>query len=163
MDILSQKKLLIKVIVLLAILNIFSIGAYVWQEFFHKPPPQNRANDKREVSTVLEKELNLTSQQVGLINDLRSKYSQKEKILSAKITGERDSMNTAMFNKVIDEELVIALALRVADNEYEMELLRFEQAKEFKSICTPDQLEKFGYLIKEIRDYFKPDNKPEKK
>lgn len=41
-----------------------------------------------------------------------------------------------------------------------MELLRFEQAKELKSICNDKQQEKFEKLVKEIRDYFRPDNQP---
>ena len=78
------------------------------------------------------------------------------------VRNERDSMNTVMFNKNNNEELVKSLAKRISDNEYQMELLRFDQAKEFKSICTPEQLEKFEGLIKEIRDYFRPDNQPPK-
>ena len=39
---------------------------------------------------------------------------------------------------------------------------RYEQAKELKKICTPEQMEKFETLVLEIRDYFKPD-KPTKK
>ena len=71
-------------------------------------------------------------------------------------------MNAAMFNKTIDEETVKALAQRISDNDYEMEMMRFEQAKEFKSICNDEQLEKFEGLVKEIRDYFKPEEKPKK-
>lgn len=41
-----------------------------------------------------------------------------------------------------------------------MELLRFEQAKEMKLICNAEQQEKFEKLVKEIRDYFRPDNQP---
>jgi hypothetical protein len=39
-----------------------------------------------------------------------------------------------------------------------MELLRIEQAQEFKAICTPEQMEKFEILVKEIGDFFKADN-----
>ena len=55
------------------------------------------------------------------------------------------------------------LAKRVSEYEYKMELLRYEQAQQFKSICTPEQREKFEALVKEIRDYFKPNNQPPRK
>jgi hypothetical protein len=37
-----------------------------------------------------------------------------------------------------------------------------EQAQQLKTICTPQQLEKFDKLVIEIRDYFRPDNRPPK-
>jgi ribosome biogenesis GTPase A len=68
-----------------------------------------------------------------------------------------------MFNKSINDTLILSLAKRVSQNEYKMELLRFEQAKKFKTLCTPEQLEKFNDLVIEIRDYFKPEKEPKRK
>jgi Spy/CpxP family protein refolding chaperone len=65
-------------------------------------------------------------------------------------------MNALMFNKLTDEAVVKALARGIAESEYQMELLRLEQAQNLKAICTPEQLEQFEALVKEIRDYFKP-------
>ena len=65
-----------------------------------------------------------------------------------------------MFNKNTDETKIKLLAKQIADAEYQMELLRFEQAKELKLICNAEQQEKFEKLVKEIRDYFRPDNQP---
>ena len=158
MEIFAQKKLLIRIVILLILLNLFSISAFLWKEFLHKPPHPSESKDNRNVSSVLRKELNLSDEQARQINDLRSAYFDKEKIIEETIRKERDSMNEAMFNANINDDLVKTLARRVADNEYQMELLRFEQAKDFKSICNREQLEKFGDIVKEIRDYFKPDN-----
>jgi Spy/CpxP family protein refolding chaperone len=163
MDIFTQKKMLIRIVVLLTILNIMLMGGLFWKDFFHGPPPQNNPDDSRDVSTILKKELNLTEEQVGQIRNLRSLFNEKEKVLAAEIKNERDSINIAMFNKNTNEELVRLLAGRVADNEFKMELLRFEQAQELKKICTPEQLEKFEVLVIDIRDYFRQDNKPRRK
>lgn len=167
MDIFTQKKLLVRIVIILTALNLFSIGIFLWKDIFRKPPRvelfQTRSNDYRDVSAVLEKELRLTEKQSGQLRKLRSGFFDKEKSLVATIRAERDSMNTAMFSKVTDTALVKSLARSIAENEYEMEILRFEQAQGFKSLCTPEQLEKFEELVLEIRDYFKPDNKPERK
>jgi len=163
MEIFTQKKLLIRIVILLIVLNLFSISAFLLKEFLHKPPHPGESKDNHNVASVLKKELSLTDEQTRQIKDLRSAYFEKEKILEATIREERDSMNEAMFNASINEDLVKTLARRVADNEYQMELLRFEQAKDFKSICNPEQLKKFGDIVKEIRDYFKPDNDAESK
>jgi Spy/CpxP family protein refolding chaperone len=163
MDLFTQKKLLIRVIILLAFLNLFSISIFLWKEFFHKPPRPDEKRDNREVSSVLKKELNLSDKQIEQVNELRTSYFDKEKILEKTIREERDSMNEAMFNKATEEDLVKSLARKVAENEYQMELLRFQQAKDFKALCTEEQLKKFGGLVKEIRDYLKPDNQQKKK
>jgi Spy/CpxP family protein refolding chaperone len=163
MDIFTQKKNLVRIVIILMLLNIIIIGAYLWNDYSHKPLPLCRLNNHEEVSTILKKELNLTDKQVNQINKLRSDYFEKEEMLAKNIRQERDSMNLAMFNKSINEELVKSLARKVAENEYQMEMLRFQQAQDFKSVCTPDQLDKFNGLVIEIRDYFKPENQPKKR
>jgi periplasmic protein CpxP/Spy len=163
MDIFSQKKLLIQIVILLVLLNLFLIGFFLCKDMLRKPPRQGNETGFRDVSDVLKRELNLSKDQVDQIKVLRSSYFETEEALAAVIKGERDSINMIMFNKSTNEELVRSLARRVADNDYKMELLRFEQAQKLKSICTPEQLEKFENLIIEIRDYFRQDNRPVKK
>ena len=109
-----------------------------------------------DIAAVLEKELHLTASQVVQIQALRADFFKKEVLLNATIRAKKDSMNELMFNKITDETLVKSLARSVAENEYLMELLRIEQAKSLKTICTPEQLEQFGKLVIEIRDYFRP-------
>jgi hypothetical protein len=41
--------------------------------------------------------------------------------------------------------------------------LRIEQSKQLKSICTPEQLDKFESLVIEIRDYLRPNNQKQKR
>jgi hypothetical protein len=165
MDIFTQRKLLIRIVILLTVLNLLLIGLFLWKDYHHKPPRQNNRNDIREtretrdISEIMKRELKLSNEQVDRIRVLRSSFSETEKILSDAIKDERDSMNIIMFNKNTDEGQVMSLARRIAENDYKMELMRFEQAKELKTICTPAQLEKFEELILEIRDYFRPEDK----
>jgi len=72
-------------------------------------------------------------------------------------------MNVEMFNKEINDELVIKLAHGISENEFNMEMLRLEQAKQLKKICSPKQMEKFESLVLEIRDYFQPEPPQKKK
>jgi hypothetical protein len=163
MDIFSQKKLLIRIIILLIVLNVFSISVFIWKEIIHKPPCFNELNNNRDVSAVLKEKLNLTGSQVDQIKNIRLEFFDKEKSLEITIREERDSMNAAMFSQNTNEDLVKTLAKEVADHEYQMELMRFEQSKKFKAACTEEQMNKFEGLVKEIRDYFKPVNKPDNK
>ncbi|NVN94512.1 MAG: periplasmic heavy metal sensor [Bacteroidetes bacterium] len=159
MDIFAQKKLLVRIVILLSLLNLFSIGVFIWKDFFHKHPPVNQSYDNRDVSDFLKSELNLTEKQIEQFRSLRTEFFEKEKILSNTMRDERDSMNQEMFNNQTNDDLVMSMAQRIAENEKKMELLRYEQAKQLKKICSSEQLEKFHYLVKEIRDCLKPDNK----
>lgn len=158
MDIFSQKKMLLRLVVVLALLNVALIVFFA----FKGERYDERKRGYRDVSGILEKELELNKKQVRQIDSLRAGFLQSEKVLAKTIRAERDSMNQLMFNKNTNDTLVLALARRVAENDYKMELLRIEQAKSFKSICTPAQRDKFEGLVKEIRDYFRPDNQPKK-
>jgi Spy/CpxP family protein refolding chaperone len=159
-------------VILMTIFNLVLIGLFLWKDVFRgqpqrrlpvnaiaNPNPKPNPGEPRDLSRILEKELNLSGDQVNQIKKIRRDYIEKEKELEIAIRAERDSMNTVMFTGSLNDELVIALARRIAENEYRMELLRYEQSKEFKSVCTPIQLEKFGSLLKEIKDYFRSDNK----
>lgn len=160
MDIFTQNKLLVRATILLAVMNLLLIGLFLWKDIIHKPHRQDKPTKLRDVSAILKKELNLSQEQFDQIKILRSLYFEKEKVLAEAIRYERDSINSFMFNKITNEELIRSLARKVAENEYRMELLRFEQAKELKAVCTPGQLEKFEELILEIRDFFKQNDRP---
>lgn len=113
----------------------------------------------KAVFSVLQKELHLNNKQAILFNAIRGKFFTKEAVLNETIRNQKDSMNIAMFNKVTNDSVVKYLAFKISKNEYKMELLRYEQAKEMKAVCTPEQQERFEKLVFEIRDYFKPDNR----
>jgi Spy/CpxP family protein refolding chaperone len=181
MDILMQKKFLVRIVILLTVLNLSFLGLFVWKDFIRKPPrennrnnpnlPQNRNNpnngreqpNSRDIFEILKRELNLSKEQVDQIRNLRSVFSETERMLSDAIKSEKDSMNILMFNKETNDEVVKSLARRVAENDYKMELLRYEQAQKLKSICTPSQQEKFEGLVLEIRDFFRTENQPKKR
>ena len=163
MDIFAQRKLLIRIVIILIFLNVLSVGVFLCKDIFHKPLRQEHQKEKHDVTDVLKRELNLSEEQFKQFKDVRSSFFEKEKHLSEAIRAERDSMNEAMFNKTTNEEQVKALAKSIADNEYNMELLRLEQSKQLKTICTAEQMDKFGKLVRDIRDYLRPEPKQDKK
>jgi Spy/CpxP family protein refolding chaperone len=163
MDIFTQKKILVRIVLLLIALNLCLIGMIIRKEFLQKPPRPDQPRGNKNVTAILEEKLGLNRDQADQIKRIRASFFEKEKMISESIRNERDSMNTSMFNKSTDETLVKSLAKKISDNEYKMEILRFEQAQELKTVCTPEQLEKLETLILEIRDFFKPENQPKRK
>ena len=169
MDIFAEKKLLIRLILVLALLYMVSIGVFLWKGLNKNKPNPNRERkddaprDRKDVAAVLEHELGLSDEQVEQIQRLRADFSDKEDVVTQGIRTKRDSMNIEMFNKNSNDETIKSLAHGIADLEYQKELLRYEQSKAFKAICTPEQLERFEKLVKEIKDYFRPKDGQKKK
>ena len=165
MDIFSKHKLLSRSVLFLVVLNLVTLGFFVWKEFKpHKEPLLFPINESyKDVSNILKKELHLSNKQVIQFNEIRTRNFAKQAYLKRIIRNQKDAMNLEMFNKNSDEQKIMQLARQIADNEYAMEMLRYNQAKELKAVCTPEQLEKFEKLVLEIRDYFRPDNQPLKK
>ena len=124
-------------------------------------PMDGRRPDRNmnEVFGVLKDELQLNATQIEQLKSLREDFFMKESKLAKTIKSQRDSMNELMFNAQTDTLLVKSIAKRVSENEFKMEILRFEQAKTLKTICTPAQMKKFESLVIDIRDYFKPRKK----
>lgn len=169
MDVFLQNKMLMRLIAVLIIINLVSISAFLWKGVFseskllpNSETEDSRTPDKeRSISDILKKELQLSREQAEKMQNIREEFFNKEKSLSKIIRSQRDSMNTAMYSVSTDDSLILSLAKRISENEHKMEIMRFEQSKEFKSICTREQLDKFEKLAREIKDYFKP-NKPVK-
>jgi len=160
MDIFSQKKFLTRIILFLVMLNLISVSFFIWKSIYNLPLLFSKNEDYKNVSRILKRELNLSEKQDSKLIELRESYYLKEIDLKKTIKDYKDEMNEKMFNKNTDETKIKLLAKQIADAEYQMELLRFEQAKELKLICNAEQQEKFEKLVKEIRDYFRPDNQP---
>ena len=155
MDLFTQNNLYKKWLLFFLILNFSLIGLliYLYNYPFESQKPEK---DIAKVTKKLQKELELSNDQMSQLILLREDFFRKEQKLKKQIRNQRDSMNLLMFNKNTDTIYVKEIARRVADNEYQMELYRIEQAIELKRICTPEQMSKFEGMVKLLRDYFKP-------
>ncbi|WP_112111873.1 Spy/CpxP family protein refolding chaperone [Flavobacterium aciduliphilum] len=165
MDIFKKHQIATRIIFLLVFLNLSMILFFFWREYSVREEPllfpKNEAY--KDVSGILKEALNLTKKQESQFEAIREKYFRKEAFLKQIIREDKDLMNENIFNKSTDSLIVKGLAKQISANEYKMELLRYQQAQEFKSVCTAQQQEKFKNLVREIRDYFRPDNQPYKR
>ncbi len=164
MDIFSQNKFLIRTILFLVILNLVSITFFSIRSFRPKNddrlPPKNEYN--RELSEILKKELNLSEYQIEKFEKIRTQNEKRKIELKEIINQNKDLLASEMFKNITDEKKVLAIAKKIGDNEYQIELLKINQSKQLKAICTPAQLDKFDELIKEIRNYLQPINRLKK-
>ncbi|HMW40086.1 MAG: Spy/CpxP family protein refolding chaperone [Saprospiraceae bacterium] len=166
MDIYSKNKLLIRLVTGLSAINLLVLSFLAWNILVQKRGisfTDKKESSNVEVHAILKEALALSDEQEVAVKNLREDFYSKERKLSSLIRDKRDSMNLIMFNQNTNDTLLYRLAHEVAANEEQMEWLRIDQAKSFKAICTPDQQVKFEGLVKEIKDYFRPDNKKRKR
>lgn len=163
MDILNQRKMLFRLVVALTLLNLGLIGFFGWKHFTRNHKKEGKEINTAGLAALLKKELGLSSTQADSLVTIRSAFFEQEKTLSETTRAKRDSMNQLMFTAGNNDSVLRSLAGRVAENEYRMELLRIQQASQLRAICNSDQLKKLERLVKEVRDYLKPDEKKEEK
>jgi Spy/CpxP family protein refolding chaperone len=166
MDYKEKYKVIFRLMILLLVLNTTTVGFIIWKSIkrhHHLSRPFPQKESFRDVSGILKTELNLSADQMLHFESVREKYYRIEVELATKIKAEKDSMNAIMYSMKNDTSTVKTLAFRIGKNEEAMQIVRVDQAKELKSICTPTQQMKFEKLVKEIRDYFRPDNRPNQK
>jgi len=163
MDIFAQKNLFKRILVVLALLNLVLLIFIFFNNSKHQSLLFPKKEAYKDVSGILKKELNLTDEQALKVQKLRDSYYLKEQELEKFNKSQKDSMNVFMFSKNSDDSLIIKLAKSISANGYQRELLRYKQAKDLKEICTAEQQEHLSEIVKEVRDYFRPDNQPIKK
>lgn len=160
MDIFTRNKFLLRIIFILIFLNLISTGYLLWNKK-EGPNPRQPKREKGNSTQILKEKLRLSKEQEGAIFKLREEFAQKEEALTLLIKSQRDSMNVVMFHADTDTAILKRIARRVAENEYQMELCRIEQAQQLKNICTEEQLKEFQHLVLNVRDFFQPQKKKE--
>jgi Spy/CpxP family protein refolding chaperone len=161
MDIFTRSKILLRIVFVLIFLNLLATG-FLW--FNRKEGSTSDRQPKRakeNTNRILKEKLHLTREQEDAFFALRNDFARKEEILNQLIRSQRDSMNLLMFGPETDSTRLLQIARRVAENEYQMELYRIEQAQKLKDICTKEQWAEFQNLVINIRDFFQPPKKKE--
>ena len=158
MDIIQRNKFLLIWVIILALFNFILVYFILSNNkaSIESFPPKN---EFKKLASTLKEKLSLSAEQESQLLQLREMFFYKESELSKLIKSQRDSMNKEMFQQHTDSVLLNNLARRVAENEYLMECLRIRQSVELKNICTEEQLMKLEWLVKDIKNYFKPEKR----
>lgn len=162
MDIYTRNKMLTRLVLVLVLINVLALS-FIWWQSRHRPGREKDVPDTGRMVSLLREKLDLRDDQVQKLYSIREEFFGKEKILAAVIRAQRDSMNVLMFSERTDTVAVESIARRVAENEYAMEMLRLGQATLLQSVLDPEQSKKLNGLVREVRDFFKPDNDPKKR
>jgi len=107
-------------------------------------------NAPNHIRNFLENELNLTKEQEEKFNAAKEKYfKQSAAIMDDSMNLKREIIDEA-FKASPDKEKVKQITEKIGARHAEMDRLLFSHIDELKSICKPEQLEKFKKLFYEI-------------
>lgn len=153
MDIFTQKRFTISVIVILVILNIGTM-ALLWLREAHRPgpplPPRLAPADKPGSAIMLKSELGMSDEQFERYQEL----SKQHRAEAGRITDEMHALKRQMFNELFEPEpdtLEVERIIRVlADREAMLERVTFAHLKDLKDLCGEGQREKLQRLLDEF-------------
>ena len=153
MDIFTQKRFTISLIVVLVILNIGTL-ALLWLREIHRPgpplPPQRPPADKPGSASMLKSELGLSDEQFERYRELREQHREK----TAGIQDEMHALKRRLFNELFESELdtlEVERIIRVlADKEEMLERVTFAHLRDLRDLCGEGQKEKLQKLLDEF-------------
>ncbi len=149
MDLFTKNRLTVITIVVLLVLNIFTI-TMLWIDKFgdsgFRKPGQGREN----INKFLFSELNLSQEQSDQFREARIKHHQKSKALKDEIFRLKQRIINQVFEENPDEDLVEDLSSRIGELETEFEKEIYSHFTQLKNICNEDQVGKFEQIFREV-------------
>jgi periplasmic protein CpxP/Spy len=151
MDYFSKNKISVWIIAVLVLLNCFTL-ATIWLRQIPFPfiPAGEDPRPRRHGLNVLKEELNLSAEQISEFNLIRQRHFDKMRPLQNEIFSLRRELLDEIYKNEPDTQKVRLLAVRIGEKESERERFVFEHFMQMKSVCTPEQRDKYDRLLREL-------------
>jgi hypothetical protein len=164
MDVFTQKRFMLAVIVTLVILNIGTMTLVLLRETRRPdlPPPHHRpSHDGPGSASMLKKELALSDEQFERYLELRERHRDK----AGRIRDEMDLLRRQMFRQLFETEpdtVEVARIIQILAEKGEMlERVTFAHLRDLRDLCGEGQQEKLQRLLDEFsRATGKPPQRP---
>jgi len=151
MDYFSKNKISLWIIVILVLLNLFTLST-IWYNQFHNPVrhPREDVRNRRHGAKVLEQNLNLTAEQSKIFEDIRQRHFARMKPLHREIFSIRQELMDEVSKTEPDTARIRELTRLIGEKETERERSIIQHFRELRSVCTPEQREKFEILLRKL-------------
>lgn len=148
-----DKCTLIWIIVILAAINISTVGTIVYHIYFQGNTIQNSNSSQIDIpdshlGRFFRDELSLNYEQHEQFRDFRQKFHKQANILSNKMQVNRNELITELGKENSDTVYLHALAREIGEMHEELKYLTFEYYLEMKNICTDEQKEKLFQIFR---------------
>jgi len=150
----NKVKFLYIVIVLLAFTNV----GLMLNMYLHKPPHPNHHGGPKKV--IVEK-LGFDQKQSDAYDVIIKKHRTRIDSIEKKIRTNKDALFTLL--KSDDSNKRDSIITNLGGLQMEIESAHYSHFEKLKAICTPEQMDEFEELTKELGRLFAPPHPPKKK
>ena len=144
----GKTKILISIIAVLLVVNlgmlIFFLSKHRLQSGMHEQRP------RYSLTAVLEKEVGFNKQQLDQFEQMRDKHHQQIKPLFDSLRMAKDQFYILLNQTRVSDSTLKAAAKRIGERQEMLDLQVFQQFRELKSLCRPEQLPKFDSVLNRI-------------
>lgn len=157
MDLFTKNRLSLWIIIILIVLNIFTLGTLWLQRLKPFPPPPFVLKEiPGDIPFFLKRELKLTEQQIQQFIKYRDKHFRQSSAIREEIHQLRKLIMDELFAPEPDTMKVEILAGEVGAKQVEFERLLFYHFQELKLVCRPEQQRKFRMIFRDLIKVIKP-------
>ena len=163
MDFFSKHKFATITIVILVLLNLFTISIILIREFRGPFPTFNPTQDRARADRVmhfLKNELDLTKDQSKQFRQLRHDHFEEVQKIQNEMHDLKKEIMDELFTDQPNEEKLEGLTQKIGQFESKREMLTFRHFLNMKSVCTIEQKEKFQFLL---HDVLRRDQRPQRR
>lgn len=151
MDWNNQSKFTKWFIIILIAVNIITITMmWIFLTRERKVPPFEGINNPRGSIGIMQKELNLSNDQISDFEKLRIENFDKSKELMAKIDDLKQKLSVELVEENKDTVKINFITNEIGLLFSDMEKLRFNHFEKLIALCTPEQKEKLEPILQNI-------------
>ena len=153
MDFFSKHKYTTITIIVLVLLNLFTLSAILIREFREPEPPfvpPREAVRADRVMFFLQRELDLTEEQAKQFIQLRRDHFDEVQNIQKDIQDIKKKMMDELFAGQPDGQKLEALARQIGEMEGQREMLVNRHFMDLKAVCRPEQREKLQHLLHRV-------------
>ena len=152
MDIFAKKRVTFWIIFLLVVLNISTISM-LWLNQNRgpgAPPPRGKERQDNRTLEFLQKELDLTDEQILQYDQLRQTHAEQTRVLIDDIRRLKQEMMDEMFYDEPDTAKAMQLADLIGEKQTEVEQITFDHFLDLKKLCGTEKIGKLRGLVDEF-------------
>ena len=162
MNYFTKKRITTFAIVLLVIINISSITTILIRRYHPvKHPFPGQMDDKVKATTIfLKTELQFSDEQVKEFIRIQDEFLKESQALQRAIRDLKKDLHRTLIEST-DEPLENAARIaEIGNKDSELETILYQYFINVKNLCTPEQVQKFDVLVRQILFTIDPGHQP---
>jgi Spy/CpxP family protein refolding chaperone len=148
MESIQKNRLLFWTLLFLVVVNLSALATYFI--FPKKPAVAECSEDNMNPGCALHMELNLTDEQIRLVDGINSGYQQVSRPISEKIKTLRADILDELASDTPDTLIIQSVSLEISVLQSQLHNENIKHYLELKKICTPDQARLLSNLYRDL-------------